>query len=161
MPACVFPWPFSVVGGRNDSPYFTDAETEALRPESRSINILEQVTDRTGKPTVLKSDWTEFNRVRSHLLPWWLSGKESACNTKDSGDVGLIPGSARSLGWGHGHPLQYSCLKNPMDRGTQWTTVHGVAKSQLITNTRTEDTDVNESSCQPGEPTLMAWMCFS
>ena len=69
MPARVFPRPFSVVGGRTDSPYFTDAETEALRPKSRSINILEQVTDRTRKPTVLKSDWTESNRVRSHLLP--------------------------------------------------------------------------------------------
>ena len=30
---------------------------------------------------------------------------------------------------GHGNPLQYSCLENPMDRGVWWTTVHGVAKS--------------------------------
>ena len=79
----------------------------------------------------------------------------------NAGDRGSIPGLGRSPGEGNGHPLQYSCLENPMDRGTQWTTVHGVAKSQLITHTRTEDTDVNESSCQPGEPTLMAWMCFS
>ena len=34
-----------------------------------------------------------------------------------SGDLGLIPGLGRSLGGGHGNPLQYSCLENPMDRG--------------------------------------------
>ena len=44
-------------------------------------------------------------------------GKESACS---AGDPGLIPGSGRSLGGGHGNPLQYSCLENPMDRGAQW-----------------------------------------
>ena len=43
-------------------------------------------------------------------------------------DVGSIPGSGRSPGGGHGNPLQYSCLENPMDRGTWRTTVHGVAK---------------------------------
>ena len=34
-----------------------------------------------------------------------------------AGDAGLIPGSGRSPGEGTGHPLQYSCLVNPMDRG--------------------------------------------
>ena len=48
----------------------------------------------------------------------------------DAGDPGLIPGLGRSPGEGHGIPLQYSCLKNPMDRGAWWTTVHEVAKSQ-------------------------------
>ena len=43
---------------------------------------------------------------------------------------GLIPGSGRSPGEGHGNPLQYSCLQNPMDRGPWWATVHGVTKSQ-------------------------------
>ena len=41
-------------------------------------------------------------------------GKESACNV---GDLGLIPGLGRSPGGGHSNPLQYSCVKNPMDRG--------------------------------------------
>ena len=41
-----------------------------------------------------------------------------------------IPGLGRSLGGGHGNPLQYSCLENPMDRGAWWATVHRVAKSQ-------------------------------
>ena len=41
----------------------------------------------------------------------------------------LIPGSGRSPGEGHSNPLQYSCLENPMVRGTWRATVHGVAKS--------------------------------
>ena len=43
-------------------------------------------------------------------------------------DVGSIPGSGRSPGGGHGNPLQYSCLENPMDRGACGATVHGVPK---------------------------------
>ena len=42
-------------------------------------------------------------------------GKESVCN---AGNPGLIPESRRSSGEGNGNPLQYSCLENPMDRGT-------------------------------------------
>ena len=53
--------------------------------------------------------------------------KESACNV---GDPGSIPGSGRSPGGGHGNPLQYSCLGNPMDRGAWRAAVHRVAKSQ-------------------------------
>ena len=45
-------------------------------------------------------------------------------------DLSLIPGSGKSPGGGHGDPLQYSCLENPMDRGAWWATVHGVSKSQ-------------------------------
>ena len=60
-------------------------------------------------------------------LPQWLSNKESACNVGDSGSV---PGSGRCPGGGHGSPLQYSCLENPMDRRIWWATVSGVTKSQ-------------------------------
>ena len=63
-------------------------------------------------------------------LPWWLRGKESACSAGATGDMGLILGSGRSPGGGHGNPLQYSCLENPMDREAWWATVHRVAKSQ-------------------------------
>ena len=47
-------------------------------------------------------------------------------------DMSSIPELGRSLGEGNNNPLQYSCLENPMDRGTVacWATVHGVAKSQ-------------------------------
>ena len=50
--------------------------------------------------------------------PYFLSGsdgKESACNV---GDQGSISGSGSSRGEGNGNPLKYSCLENPMDRGT-------------------------------------------
>ena len=49
--------------------------------------------------------------------------------TGDTGDAGLIPGSGRYPGGGHGNPLQYSCLENPMDRGVQEVAVHRVKKS--------------------------------
>ena len=54
-------------------------------------------------------------------------GKESACN---AGDPGSVPGSGRSPGEGNGNPLQYSCLKNPMEGEALQATVHGVTKSQ-------------------------------
>ena len=43
--------------------------------------------------------------------------------------MGLIPGSGRFPGGGHGNPLQCSCLEKPIDRGAWWATVPGVAKS--------------------------------
>ena len=58
-------------------------------------------------------------------LPQWLSGKESACKAGDPADVGSIPVLERSPGGGHGYPLQYSCLENPMDREAWWARVHG------------------------------------
>ena len=51
----------------------------------------------------------------------------------NAGDVGLIRGSGRSPGEENGNPLQYSCLGNPMDRGTWRDTVHGVAKASDTT----------------------------
>ena len=61
-------------------------------------------------------------------LPWWLSGKESSCNAGATGDVGSVPGFGRSPGVRHGNPLQYSCQENPMDRGAQEATDHGIAE---------------------------------
>ena len=50
-------------------------------------------------------------------------------NAGGTGGMGSIPGSGSSPGGGHGNPLQYSCLENPMDRGDLWATDNGVAKS--------------------------------
>ena len=58
-------------------------------------------------------------------FPGGSDGEESACN---AGDPGSIPGLGRSPGEGHGKPLQYSCLENPMDRGAWWAAVQGVAR---------------------------------
>ena len=65
-----------------------------------------------------------FQKYRASLVA---DNKESACNERDTG---LFPGSGRTPGEGNGNPLQYSCLKNPMDRGAWWATVQSIAKSQ-------------------------------
>ena len=46
----------------------------------------------------------------------------------NAGDMGSVPGSRRSPGEENGHPLQYSCLRNPMDRRAWQATIHGIAK---------------------------------
>ena len=55
--------------------------------------------------------------------------KNAPVNAEDVRDVGSIPGLGRSPGGGHGSPLQYSCLENPMDRGAWWDAVHGATES--------------------------------
>ena len=50
------------------------------------------------------------------VLPRWVVVQNSPASTEDVRDMGSIPGSERSLEGGHGNPLQYSCLENPMDR---------------------------------------------
>ena len=56
--------------------------------------------------------------------------KNSPLNAGDVRDVGSIPGSGRFPGGGHGNPLQYSCLENPMDRGAWRATVHRVVQGR-------------------------------
>ena len=62
----------------------------------------------------------------SHML---LVGKNPLASVGEARDAGLIPGPGRSPGGGNGNPLQYSCLKNPVDRGAWGATVHRIAKS--------------------------------
>ena len=59
--------------------------------------------------------------------------KNPPANAGDVRDVGSVPGLSRSSGGGHGNPLQYSCLENPMDRGAWQSTVHRVAKESDMT----------------------------
>ena len=56
--------------------------------------------------------------------------KNLPANAGDLRDVGLIPGSGRSLGQGHSKPLQYSCLESIMDRGGCWAIVHRISESR-------------------------------
>ena len=83
-----------------------------------------------GKPRLAKK-W--IPRSPGLCFPGGSDGKEFACN---AGDLGLILGFGRSFGGGHGNPLQYSCLENPMKRGAWQASVQGVTK-ELDT---TEDT---------------------
>ena len=63
--------------------------------------------------------------VRDQGFPGSSEGKESTCSV---GEPGSGPVSGRSPGEGKGKPLQYPCLKNSMDRGDWWATVHGVER---------------------------------
>ena len=60
------------------------------------------------------------------LIPCSTVSKESTCNARD---MSLIPGSKIFPGEGNGHPLQYSCMENPMDGGAWQASVHGVVQS--------------------------------
>ena len=69
-------------------------------------------------------------KTAPHKILVALVVKNSPANVTDTGDRGLIPGSARSPEEGNGNPLQYSCLENSMDRGALQVTVYGVTSDQ-------------------------------
>ena len=72
---------------------------------------------------VIPADFCCFKRTL--IASWCLPA-----NAGDVRDTGLIPGSRRSTGGGHGNPLQYSCLGNHTDKGGCWATVNGATMSQ-------------------------------
>ena len=74
---------------------------------------------------------------KKFLIVLWASQvalvvKNQPANTGGVRDLGSIPGLGRSPGAGHGNPLQYSCLENPMDRGAWRAAVRGVANSRTV-----------------------------
>ena len=71
--------------------------------------------------------------------------KNPPANAGDPGEVGSIPVLGRSPGGGNGNPLQYSCLKSPIDRGAWQATVHGITKEL----NRTEHTG-SKNTAEPG-----------
>ena len=64
-------------------------------------------------------------------FPRWFGDKESTCNAGNGGDAGLILVLGRSPGGVNGNLLQYSFLKNPIDRGAWKATVQRVAESDV------------------------------
>ena len=85
--------------------------------------IMESI-GKKGKVILLKEIWISIRTSQVALVV-----KNLLVSTGDTRDVSLIPGLGRSPGEGIGNPLQHSCLENPMDGGTWYATVHGVAKS--------------------------------
>ena len=73
---------------------------------------------------------SQFELGVCYLLTGFSGGSDGKESTYNVGDPGSIPGPGRSPGEENGNPLQYSCMKNPMDRGAWWATVHGVAKNR-------------------------------
>ena len=94
----------------------------------------------TGRPGVLQSNGSQrvgHNWVTELNLQHFAQASQVALAVKsppasagDVTDLDSIPRSWRSPGGGHGNPLQYSCLENPLDRGAWQAAVHWVAKSQ-------------------------------
>ena len=79
-------------------------------------------------PTNRRVDKEDVTHIDNGMgFPGGSVGKEPACS---AGDPGSVPGPGRSPGVGHGNPLQYPCLENPMDRGALQATVYGVKKSR-------------------------------
>ena len=77
-----------------------------------------------------------------YLVSWCVTARALAgdsvvknlpATAEDAGDAALVPGLGQSPGGGHGNPLQYSCLENPMDRAW-WATVHRGEKESDTTD---------------------------
>ena len=82
--------------------------------------------DRTESDT---TEATQQQQQQQQSILGFPGGSDAKASTCNAGDPGLISGPGRSLGEANGHPVQYSCPENPMDRGAWWATVHGVAES--------------------------------
>ena len=83
---------------------------------------IKSVNPKGNQPWIFTGIWMTSNGD----FPGSSDGKASAYN---AGELGSIPGLGRSPGEGNGHPLQCSCLENPMDGGCWWAIVQAVAKS--------------------------------
>ena len=96
---------------------------------SANFNVHLKCIVLSEEASIKRLDDSVYLTLRKKKLPWWLGGKESACNAGDEGDEDLIPTLGSSPGGGHGTTLQYSCLENPMDRRAWRAIVSGIAKS--------------------------------
>ena len=95
-------------------------------------------TNCTKQPNTIAGTSEERNKQKLLLLlealhaqglPRGLSGSRICLQCRRHRRLGFDSWVRRALGGGHDHPLQYSCLENPMDRAAWQATVHGVAKS--------------------------------
>ena len=100
------------------------SRTEAIWPWSK-VGVQVNITWNNFLPFNDKFSWCS----NSFGFPGGSVEKNPPTNAGDTEDMALIPGWGRSPGEGNGNLIQYSCLRNPMDRGTWWATVHEVAKS--------------------------------
>ena len=83
-------------------------------------------TGKRGKRNVAELTSTAFLSRVSQMA---LVVKNLPAKAGDAREAGLISGLGRCPGGGHGNPLQYSCMENPIDKGAWWAVVHGVAES--------------------------------
>ena len=95
--------------------------TISIEQEKNLLNSM-TICDKKNIPAIIQ----EWNRISSNTYENIIA----ACNAGGTRVASWLPGLGRSPGRGHGNPLQYSCLENPMDRGAWRATVHRVTKSQ-------------------------------
>ena len=74
-------------------------------------------------------------KIRKDFPSGSAAKKKKICNAGDAGDVGSIPALGRSSRGGHGNQLQYSCLKNSLDKGGWWATGHRLPESDTTEKT--------------------------
>ena len=99
-----------------------DLPNPGTEPRSPALQADSLWSEPPGKPR----DWHTYTTI--HKMGFC---DESVVKNPptNAGDLGLIPASGRSPRLGNGNPLQYSCLRNPTDRGTWQATDHEIAKS--------------------------------
>ena len=88
------------------------------------------ICELSGKGRVRGCEPSDFKSIQVALVV-----KNSPANAGDIRDAGWIPGSGRSPAGGHGNPLQYSYLENPMDKGAWRSTVQRVSQSHIHLST--------------------------
>ena len=91
----------------------------------------------------------------------WIIDQLVKESTRNSGDPGSIPGLGRFPGEGNGHPLQYSCLENPVDRGALQSTVHGVTRVRHDLATKPPPPPVFLPGESRGQRSLMGYSTWS
>ena len=109
------------------------AATASVRPKAPAMRCPHTATREytlvtATRENLLTATETQCSQIRAS--PVALVVKNPPANARDIRDMSSIPGLGRSPGGEHGNPLQYSCLKNPMDRGASWATVHRITQSQ-------------------------------
>ena len=128
----LFPTICSVLTSNTHAPHWREWPTSGVGPfPQNQLMIWNLRPHKAGSPDDSKGP--SYNKQLSFLwgFPDSASGQEPACQCRTfKKPTDSIPESRSFPGGGHGNPLQYFCLENPMDREAWWATVHRITKSQ-------------------------------
>ena len=113
----------------------TRQKTTSVGKAVKNCNLCTLLLGMQNGAAIMENSTKVPQKIKTKTVydPGGTSGKEPACQCRRLEDTGSIPGSGRSPGGGHGNPLRYSCLENPMDRGAWRATVRKVTKSRAQT----------------------------